>query len=635
MQFKDDLKLLDDYTRTKNKAEFDKLIGRLRDLYTSDGIEKVELILKQLTFDFTFEYNFKKLEPQFEEVESVILEYGNQLQKIRFLSNQGIIKTQLHKLDAALNCHKKALEYCTGPETNNFLMGIQSNIGAIFNMYSNFREALKHFLQAYIYSQKYNQNELNFIYRLLTNIGVTYLALNDNTNAIYYFNTALETVLDNDVSVPLSLLYNNLALAYINNSDFENAQICLDKFNSLPFDKPKHFEITHNRVLGEFYFCQGMYREALDTMLKYIDDVKSEEQRKEQFEYSLTIAKCYLKLGDAKEAKAYLDNLDKLDNSLTNLKLLDLKADYYKLTGDFKTALDYARKQNLILSKSYNELQNSSVEDLTNMLRSNQDNIAVSAYQEKLMELNYLNYELNGQKDLLLSNLNTLKEEKALRDKMISIITHDVRGPIGNASQLLNMLSIIETPEEKEEIILSLTEAVTNTYTLTDNLVSWARDVISGIDESLTNINVYQCVEELKELYKTQLNNKSIRILNNLSYNSIIKGEIMSINTIFRNVIQNAIKYSFPNSSITISDEAKDKQISFFIKDSGIGMTPEKVDSLFDSSSFSTMGTEQEKGTGLGLLLVKELVHKNSGSIVCSSEPDKGTVFEITFPTPE
>ncbi len=632
MPFENDLEMLDEYTNSKNKKDFDKLMTSLQEVHSGDSIEKVELILKQFAFDFTYEYNFMKLEPQFKKAENIVFTNGTQVQKIRFLTNLGIIKTQLSKHDEALECNTKALEFCTTSDSNRMLMGIHANIGTIYNFKKLYRNGLKHFIQAYIYSKKYNKNEARFIYRLLTNIGVTFMTLNDNNNAIYYFNIALDTIPNNNVCVPLPVIYNNLALAYINNSDFENAKICLDKYNSLTFDKPRHFDVTNNRILGLYYFKQRKYKEALEVFLSQIEEVKSNKDGKNQLEYYLDIARCYIKLNKPQEAKSYIDSIANIRGIDTNSKFIEINIEYYQSIQDYTTAFNYSQKYSKMLTQKVSELENSSVEDLTDMLKESQDNIAVSAYQEKLEELKYLNFELNGQKDLLLENLNTLKEEKSLRDKMISIITHDVRGPIGNASQLLNLFSTIESQEDKDEIIQSITESVQNTYKLTEDLVHWARDVVSGLEESLTIINISDCVEEIKELYNTQLSNKSILLINELTSDYFIKGEVMSIKTIFRNVIQNAIKYSHSNSTIVVSNEIDGDKVTFFIKDSGIGMSAEEVATLFNSANFSTLGTDLEKGTGLGMLLVKELVDKNFGSISCKSVLNKGTIIKITFP---
>ncbi len=100
-----------------------------------------------------------------------------------------------------------------------------------------------------------------------------------------------------------------------------------------------------------------------------------------------------------------------------------------------------------------------------------------------------------------------------------------------------------------------------------------------------------------------------------------IKGEITSVNTIFRNVIQNDIKYSHNSSKIDVSYTVQEQNMIITIRDYGVGMDKDKVINLFKSSRLTTLGTDNEKGIGLGMLLVKELVHKNSVTIVCKSNP--------------
>jgi signal transduction histidine kinase len=635
MLFEDALKLLDNFTEKKNKPEFDKLMGDLCNMYAIDSTERVELMLKQLTFEFTLEYNFKKLEPRFEEVEDYILTSGNEQQKIRFLSNKGIIKTQLLKLDEALVCHKQSLDLCSGPETNKLLMGIYTNIGTAYNTKGSFKTALRYFLQAYHYSQKYNQHEPRFIYKILNNIGVIYRALDNNPKAIYYFNVALDTVLNTNISVPLPLLYNNLALAYINNGDFEEANAILEKFEQLPFEQYAHFALTHNRIKAFFLSKQNRYQESLDLLLEHIDEVRTQENNRDQAEYYITIINCYLSLNMPDEAGKYLDSASSIPGIMETPRFIEVIIDYYKTSKDYTAALEYSEKLVQVLITNQKQIVNESTDDMSDLLNTNQDSIAVTAYREKLDELKYLNIELKGQKDLLLNNLNTMKEERALRDKMISIITHDVRGPIGNVMQLLNLFDSIESQEEKDEIVQCISESITTTYKLIDDLVSWAKDVITGIDETSARITVADCIDEITDLYKNQLQKKSICLINNLTPGHQIKGEIMSIKTIFRNVIQNAVKYSHNNSEIIISEEFGDDSVTYLVTDSGVGMSPEEVAGLFKTGSASKIGTNNEAGFGLGILLVKELVNRNFGSISCESEINKGTTFKISFPIVE
>ncbi len=632
MNFNENLKALDKCIMSNDKAQFEILMSELQPKYKSNSIESIELILKQLQFNFMYEFNFKKLEGQFAEKKEQIIKYGSIVQRIRLYSNLGVIKTQLSETEEALDAYNKALELCTVEETNRLLMGINSNIGAIYNDIGDHGKALKHLILAYNYSQLYNQHENRAIYRILTNIGTSYMSINEYSKAINYFTIALDTVSVYDLSVPLPLLYNNITSAYILNGELQKAKEYLDKFEQIEFETHSHFHIVHNRNQGSYLLHIGNYKEAFDQLISMVEQVKQRENIKDQLQYFSLIMECCLELNDYDTFKTYLNMVDEKIGTNMSMKFTELRIRYYQETGDIQKALDCSKEYNEYLIKKQTEVMAFALEDITSALSENHDCIAISAYQDKLQELKYLNYVLEEDKSMLLGNLSSLKEEKELRDKMISIIIHDVRGPIGNANQLLSLIPDIEYESERTVIMQSISDSMQNTHKLTDDLINWAREVISGLESSIMDVRIHDCIQEIAKLFRDQLQSKNISINNTISSDVTIKGDLRSLKTVFRNIIQNAIKYSTQGSTITLSESIQPDKLVFSISDTGVGMSKDKAEHLFDSSNVSTLGTNGEQGTGIGMLLIKELVTKNNGSIRCLSAQDQGTTFELSFP---
>ena len=234
---------------------------------------------------------------------------------------------------------------------------------------------------------------------------------------------------------------------------------------------------------------------------------------------------------------------------------------------------------------------------------------------------------------------NKLRASNATKDKMFSIISHDLRGPIGNLKSMIEFIA--ENPKEfdmKEllEIISSLQESSSQTYELLENLLSWAKTQQNDLE---FKPNVY----DLADLLEFSINfsqeiakSKNITISTSFPENISIVGDENMIKATVRNLISNAIKFSNNGDKVTVGYQANKEHVLLWIKDTGIGISEENLSKIFDDESyFSTFGTNREKGSGLGLKLCKEFVKKNNGEIWVESELDIGTTFFFTLQMPE
>ena len=167
---------------------------------------------------------------------------------------------------------------------------------------------------------------------------------------------------------------------------------------------------------------------------------------------------------------------------------------------------------------------------------------------------------------------------------------------------------------------------------LLENLLNWALSQTGRIPYHPENIHVKDLLVETKEALSAQANEKQVNIQWEIEPVLQIYGDLASVQTIFRNLISNAIKYSNGGDTVTIKASANPKMVSMEVKDEGIGMSSEKLDEIFSLNVKSQQGTGGEKGSGLGLLLTKELVEMNKGHIEVSSQSGQGTTFTIQLP---
>ena len=225
----------------------------------------------------------------------------------------------------------------------------------------------------------------------------------------------------------------------------------------------------------------------------------------------------------------------------------------------------------------------------------------------------------------------------ATKNKFFSIISHDLRNPFAGMIGIIDLLknNYKEFENERIEDLLGiLYDSTKQTHSLLENLLIWSQCQTGRIKYEPRDIELKNMAENCTTIVKFQSQNKSITIVNNIPESMIIRGDSYQITTILLNLLTNAVKYTPKNGTITISAKAKDQHYEISIMDTGIGMKKELIEKLFriEANIPSTPGTENEMGTGLGLILTKEFITKHGGTINVKSQPGKGTTISFTIP---
>ena len=239
------------------------------------------------------------------------------------------------------------------------------------------------------------------------------------------------------------------------------------------------------------------------------------------------------------------------------------------------------------------------------------------------------------QKELIQNQKIELEKANETKDKFFSIIAHDLKGPIGNINNGLEILEEDELDENnKKELLKHVKNSAKSTYDLLDNLLNWALiqkgQLVLNPKNCKLNQIIFECIQLLSGLAKE----KKIEIQYLFTQEIEIFVDESTIKTICRNLLSNAIKYSPINGVIKINLEHKSNFSELIIVDNGVGMEPEKIQNLFVvGMNKSLPGTSGEKGTGLGLILCKEFAEKNSGYLNVRSELGKGSTFVLGLPS--
>ncbi len=261
-----------------------------------------------------------------------------------------------------------------------------------------------------------------------------------------------------------------------------------------------------------------------------------------------------------------------------------------------------------------------------------EENERLIKHQNRLLEdrVNQRTHDLKQTVQTLQQQEEELKVANEFKDKVFSMISHDLRSPLTTLGGLLNILQNENlTEKERSRILKNLRLSLKHTHDILDNIFEWATRRQSR-EHKLREFDFHQVVKEMTGLFSVQLEAKSIKFVNNIQPGTVIKTDKNMIHLVLRNLISNAIKFTGKDGTISVSCEVTESNFDIKVSDTGIGMSAEDQKKLFNGNNhFTTRGTNNEKGTGLGLLLCKEFIEKNGGKIQASSVKGKGSTFTV------
>jgi len=232
--------------------------------------------------------------------------------------------------------------------------------------------------------------------------------------------------------------------------------------------------------------------------------------------------------------------------------------------------------------------------------------------------------------------LEELKELNKSKDKFFSIVAHDLKSPFQGLLGLSEILLEDYSEMSDDQIVQYLKMIRTTTkdvYRLIENLLDWSRLQSGRMDFNTEKLDFFHLSENVINLLNPSASKKNLRLINHIPKESYVFADMNMLNSVLQNLVSNAIKFTNDSGAISISSTVKNDSLEITVTDNGVGMREEDLNKLFKiDEHFSTKGTKDESGTGLGLLLCKELVEKQGGTIWAESEPGKGTKFIFTIP---
>ncbi|WP_066633697.1 PAS domain S-box protein [Labilibacter marinus] len=354
------------------------------------------------------------------------------------------------------------------------------------------------------------------------------------------------------------------------------------------------------------------------------------------------------------------------DNSIMGIGVVDKLGNIQMANSRLLEMLNYSTNKELTDSNYFNHILEDDKEDVQNsfveifnknsksinlqrrLVNNNGDIFWVDIFVSPISEKDGKVHEAVGliiditrkhqMEEELVASEKKLKKLNNTKDKLFSVIAHDIKNPFNailGFSSLLNKNLDKFSEQEVREFTKRILEASEQTYKLLEDLLTWAKSQLGQLSvrkvDFSPNIMINDCMESLQSIAQS----KNISLQNKVFDIESINCDIEMFKFVIRNLLHNGIKFSQPNSSVECGamEDKENGLITFYVKDYGVGINPEKLKILFNLEEFlSTVGTSQEKGTGLGLSLSKEMVELNGGSIEVFSEVNAGSEFRITFP---
>ena len=293
-----------------------------------------------------------------------------------------------------------------------------------------------------------------------------------------------------------------------------------------------------------------------------------------------------------------------------------------------------------ILEKSITDLmeknqiisdQNELVGEINTLLEERQQQI-----EEQSEKLKRQTEELETKtKQLTVKNVE-LDELIQMKDKFLSILAHDLKNPLNILMGFSNILKVKYdrlTDEKKKYYINAMKNTSENTYNLLENLLQWTLSQSRKIEFKPEIIALDKLIDANVNLFSEACKNKQIMLNKSLHPYCSVYADVNMLNTVLRNLIMNAIKFTYPGGKVSVNCNKENGAVNVAVSDDGIGMDQEKIGNLFRiDKTESNIGTAGESGTGLGLLLCKDFIEKNHGIIEVRSKLGKGSIFSFSLP---
>ena len=600
----------------------------------------------------------------------------------RYSNILGSIQSELHEFDDAQASIERALNIYQTIEDNNGIAASLNNMGSMYNRMSLYDQAQESFFRALMLYRE--TGNMSGVASAKNNIGIIHKQLNHLDVALDYFRLSLEIYNEQGgARRGVASLLNNIGIIWFEKGDYESA---LDYYTRALdiYEEIRYIQgvatITHNK--GILLTRLGNHQDALESYMRSVEINRSIGDNYSLANNYNNLGELYHLRNDFKKSLGFLEEALEMalslnakgiicENYLFQSHLFRDQNDHerslllYELYDTYRDSIFTIDTGNKIAELQVRNKREGQITELELLQKDNhiqllqirkQNNLllylgglalltgifisgilAMYRYRRKLnLVLSQKTRQLeHANKELTISE-KTLQKENATKDKFFSIIAHDLRNPFNALLGFSEMLNQNYKELSREQIytyIDIINKSATNLYKLLENLLEWSKSQTGNIQYKPEKFQLKDIAETGINTVKVNAERKNINIKTDISSRLTAFADKNIISTVIRNLVNNAVKFTHHNGEISISARETEQYIELSVSDNGIGIETAEQKKLFNINyNVTTVGTSDERGTGLGLILCKEFVEKCGGELWLESEAGKGSKFTFTIP---
>jgi len=536
----------------------------------------------------------------------------------------------------------------------------------VFYISADYHLALANFLEGLeIYEEAKDQVGIS---KSLTGVGLVEMGMENLELAIHYFDKAIANKSEKQEYMNAANYFNK-GIAYMDLNQLDSSEQYLKKSLKLSL-KHKRVETEHMTInrFGQLNLQKGNLDSAYYYFQKVLNHPVPINTWEKTFAYR-GLATYHLENNNFKEAEKYALEANDLSKEIPSkweiyksYEVLSKVADKMK---NYPLAYEYLKLHNVYKDSVIGENTDRKVKYLQTLKKESDYNklkLEKAAVQKQLRDNKIIvillvffvaffiiviyflsiqaqtkskfNYELGKKNESIALKNEDLEKLNATRAKLLSILSHDMKSPLSSIEQVLRLYhQEILSKEEREELLVKLQFQVTNTLEMLNNMVIWAQAQLDGFRTENVQIKPHVTLVSVIDNAHLNLELKNITVDYINYYEHNVWCDPNHLQIIFQNVLSNSIKFSYPNGKITIHMEDFDSELKICFTDHGVGLSKELLKEINENNETvkANIGTSNETGTGIGLLLVKNLLKLNKGRLEIKNIQNKGAVFSIVL----
>lgn len=578
--------------------------------------------------------DFNKAKQLYKDAEILYSSLGDSVGIAKAHLNQSMILRREAKYSEALKCCLYCLKIFESHHQTKLQAYTYNRIGIIYKHLKQYRKAL-YYYEKHLNVVKQYDNPSGY-YVPLNNIANIYGQLNEYQKSLNYYFQCLEILKDKGNLENIALTNQNMGYTYYKMGELH---LALNHFNiSLKSYKKSgnNFEMTRTLDgIARVYYDQKNYKQSLIYRLQCLALAKETNNFPLQQTSHDYLVKLYSKLGQPDSAIIHFNHYQRVQDTLFSLEEIKQMAQMaQKYESDKKThKIELLEKEQQIQTMQHNILLGAIL-----LFGSMIFYFIYVIYHNKRINklLKLQNARIQWHKKSLNSKNNQLQQANTTKNKLFQIISHDLRSPLASVAGIAQLVPIFlqqNRLDELEEISGELENCVNRVINLTDNLLTWTMNQSGKLPFDPKPLSLNDLINVNMETYKPVAKQKNITLMAQTTDTITVLADDNMLNTIVRNLINNALKFSHEHDLVFVSMVQEDQFAKISVRDTGVGMAPEQLQKIFEvHDNKSQTGTKGEKGNGLGLTLCRDFVQKNNGEIFVESTLGKGTTFTFTIP---